>query len=111
MKRALAATAVAVLVLLFAVDAFAAWTATTAAGSTGGSAAAAMPMGTRPMATASADGASVAVAWTAPTSPVPIAGYRLYAYALGSGAERAVGGTCAGIVAALSCTDPAPEGS
>lgn len=49
---------------------------------------------------------TIAVSWSASTmAGAPVAGYRIKRYATVSGAESAGGGTCAGSVAATSCTE------
>ncbi|MGH2418143.1 MAG: hypothetical protein ACRDFY_07395 [Candidatus Limnocylindria bacterium] len=59
-----------------------------------------------------AGSATVDVAWAPSVGGAPVAGYEVRAYEATSGASRAVGGSCAGVVAGTTCTDTAvPNGS
>ena len=93
--------------------AVAAWTATTAAGGTGRSAATSMPAGLQPSATGSSTGdATAQVSWPPSTGGAPVDGYEVLAYDASSGAPRAIGASCSGIVIGTSCTETGvPDGS
>ena len=113
MKRTLRAVAVAALTFALALPspAHAAWSAATGAGGQARSAATTMPAGNQPTATVTGS-AEVQVSWSASSGGAPVTGYEVHAYDATSGAPRAVGASCAGIVAATSCSESAvPDGS
>jgi hypothetical protein len=89
----------------------AAWSAATAAGGEGRSAATTMPAGNQPTAAVSG-AAEVTVSWAAASGGAPVTGYEVRAYDAGSGTPRAVGAACAGVVAGTSCIESAaPDGA
>lgn len=92
-------------------EAAALWSASTAPGSAGQSAARSMTPGQEPsVSTQPSTGNTVVVEW-APSTGSPVEGYEVLAYDAVSEAPRAVGGTCAGLVIGTSCTDSdVPDG-
>lgn len=91
----------------------AAWSAATDPAGAARSAAATMPSGNQPSATLSTPAsATVNLAWAASTGGAPVAGYEVRSYDATSGTPRAVGASCAGIVAGTSCSESeVPDGS
>jgi hypothetical protein len=91
----------------------AAWSGTTASGSAGQAEATTMPEGNKPAAVVTTPaGSTVNVTWPASGGGVPVAGYEVRSYDATSGLPRAVGASCAGIVAGTSCTETnVPNGS
>lgn len=87
------------------------WSATSNSGAGGDGHAATLPAGNQP--SGSATGLTVDLTWSATLLPDggPVAGYEVFAYNANTGASRAVGGSCAGIVSSASCADTGvPEG-
>lgn len=112
--RLLSAAALgSLLFLALAQAAFAAWTATTDPASAARSMATAMPSGSQPAATLSVPaGSTVDVTWPASMGGAPVAGYEVRSYDATTGTQRAVGPSCAGIVAGTSCSETGvPDGS
>jgi hypothetical protein len=91
----------------------AAWTATTTPASAARSAAMSMPAGNQPTATVATPASStVNVTWPASSGGAPVAGYEVQSYDATSGTPRAIGASCAGIVAGTSCSETdVPDGS
>jgi len=109
-RRRLVLPIAAVLSAGFGVVAFAAWSAFGHGSPT--VAAATMPTGSTP--SASANGQDVTVSWTqdALNNGTPVAGYVVKRYPAAGGSAATVAANCAGVVAALSCTeDSVPRGS
>ena len=108
--RRLVASCVAVLALVPAAAALGAWSAD-GSGSAAG-AATTMPTGGTPRAGAS--GNTVTVSWPAADlgNGTAVAGYVIERIDVASGVQAAAGGSCSGVVTALTCTDqPVPNGS
>lgn len=89
--------------------AMAAWV--TSGSGTGSGAAATMPTGLTP--TASANGLLITVSWGSASlsSGTAVAGYTVARYNATTGSQATVGGTCAGIVTATTCTEQVTAGS
>jgi hypothetical protein len=65
-----------------------------------------MPAGNQPVATLAAPGGTtVDVTWPASSGGTPLAGYEVRSYEASTGTPRAVGASCAGIVAGVSCSE------
>ncbi len=90
-------------------QAIAAWSA--GGSGTAAGAAATMPNGNTP--TASANVTAVTVAWNAATltGGTPVSGYVIQRYNAVNGAPAIVGGTCAGVVTATSCSETVAAGT
>jgi hypothetical protein len=101
------------LVMAIAQPASAAWTAATVPTGAGRSAAATMPSGNQPTGSLTTPaGSTVDVAWPASIGGAPVAGYEVRSYDATTGTPRAVGASCAGIVAGTSCSETdVPDGS
>lgn len=97
------------LALLFVPAAAGAWSA--GGGGSTSAGAATMPVGATPAATGVL--ATVTVSWVQATiAGAPVAAYVVRRYATVSGTESPVAGGCAGVVAAMTCTDSnVPPGS
>jgi len=93
--------------------AIASWSAGSAPGATGRAAALTMPGGPTPTAgTTAPGGSSVLVIWAASIGDVPLDGYEISSFDAVTGAPRAVGAGCAGLVVGLTCTeDGVPPGT
>jgi hypothetical protein len=101
--RAAAGVVATLLVFGAALPAMAAWSGN-GSGSAGG-AAAVMPTGDKP--TASASGSNVTVTWTAASvvNGVNVAGYVIKRYNASTQAEVTVGSGCSGVITATTCTE------
>lgn len=110
-RRLVALLALVAIAMSVATVAWAAWTVTSADAS-GNGRATSMPGGAAP--SVSAAGATVTVSWSASSFPggPAVSGYVVRAYNAATSAPRAVAGTCAGTVSALTCSDTgAPSGT
>jgi hypothetical protein len=89
--------------------ALAAWTVS-ASGPAGGGAAA-MPTGVQP--TGSANGLSITISWGPALLPdaTAVAGYTVARFDATTGQQVAVGGNCAGVVSAITCTERVGPGT
>ncbi len=114
-RRRLVALAAAGVVALVAVGAYAFWTVSASAPSAGGSLAASVNAGNTPSAASTANGREVTVSWGASTlsNGHAVDGYLVQRYPSGGGLpDINPFSTCAGTVAALTCTEAAvPPGS
>ena len=108
MTRILASSLAAAALVLPSQAAMAAWSSS--GSGSGGGAAATMPAGSTPVAAAS--GSAVTVTWPAATfaDGTPVAGYIVNRYS-SNGSTGTVGGGCAGIVSATSCTEMVSPGT
>lgn len=96
-------------VISIATPAFGRWAAETNEAGAAGARAMTVPAGATP--SAAAAGTSIDVAWAPTTSP-PATGYVVRAYDATSGAVRAVGSGCDGLVTGTSCTESdVPDGT
>ena len=91
----------------------AAWTATTDSAGAARSATMVMPSGNQPAATLNTPASSTLnLTWAASTGGAPVAGYEVRSYDATNGTLRAVGASCAGIVAGTGCSESnVPDGS
>jgi hypothetical protein len=72
----------------------------------------ALPAGNTPGAASPLGTSTVNVSWAAATGGAPVTGYEVHSFDATTGNPRSVGGGCAGIVSATSCTETGvPNGS